>query len=236
MIETVSNFSKILSINSWFILLSSATKMVFPLNKTLSFLLSFFFSVINGSVCFSKDSCTLNSEPILILLVTCISPPINAISFFTIANPSPVPLWLRENELSICSKRSKILPRSFSGIPIPVSVTQKFRSKDVSVSLVTVVIRDTVPALVNFMALPIKFTNICFTLSASPNKAVLIFLSVTIFNVKPFSAASVSNIICNSFSSLFKLKKSFLIGSESDSILEKSSISFTIVNKFSLAV
>ena len=72
---------------------------------------------------------TRNVEPTPTVLETSTSPPMAVTMRRQIANPSPVPPNFRVVDWSACEKTSKIVESFSSGIPIPLSSTDRSISR-----------------------------------------------------------------------------------------------------------
>lgn len=78
-----------------------------------------------------------------------------------IANPRPVPPYLRDTDASACTNASKIFPTRSGGIPTPVSMTSP-RNQRTSLTAVSSEIENftaTKPSCVNLMALDARFQH-----------------------------------------------------------------------------
>jgi hypothetical protein len=95
-------------------------------------------------------------------------PSISPASCDAIARPSPVPPYRRVVDASACVKASKIDACFSGGIPIPVSLTAKWRTARSSLLLSQPTRRTTSPCSVNFTALLIRLTRICVSRRGSP--------------------------------------------------------------------
>src|SRR6266481_1552940 len=90
-------------------------------------------------------------------------PPCSSTIRREIVSPRPVPPFFRVLELSACWNSSKIVCRSASEIPGPVSDTETTKApSEVCASI------DTPPSSVNLMAFPARFRSTCVSRRSSP--------------------------------------------------------------------
>ena len=101
-----------------------------------------------------------NVLPLPGLLCTETWPPINSVSCLEIANPSPVPPYLRVVEASACSKAWNRRSICASVMPMPVSLTENSTSWQSAVSSRTRTWTATSPFSVNLTALLQKLIRI----------------------------------------------------------------------------
>ncbi len=112
----------------------------------------------------------VNFVPASGLLSTASSPPSVLTSRLVIANPRPVPPYLRDTDASACTNASKIFPTRSGGIPTPVSATSP-RNHRTSLTVMSSEIENftaTKPSCVNLMALDARFNTICRKRVGSP--------------------------------------------------------------------
>ena len=112
-------------------------------------------------------------------------PPIDSTSFLEIVNPSPVPPYRREVELSACWKASKMMACLSGGMPMPVSDTANF-----SWFAEWDTCKVTVPREVNLMALPSRLTSTCRRRPWSADTHSGVESSTTLFSSSLFRDAS----------------------------------------------
>ncbi len=123
-------------------------------------------SGISSSLRISNGAVRKNVLPLPNSLVQPIRPPINSTNPLLMANPRPVPPYLRVVEESAWVKRSKIISVLSAAIPIPVSTTLN-RSQPASSGSGSTR-RVTLPWSVNFSAFPIRLMRICRRRFGSP--------------------------------------------------------------------
>ena len=134
------------------VVLSSTTSIRLLLTSIPTSVNSSFFSA-----CFLKTAVNQNVDPFPSSLSTPILPPIISANRLDIANPRPVPPYLREVEVSTWEKDLKSLFIRSSGIPIPVSDISNLRVTSSSLSFSIVTRITTSPSFVNFTAFPARF-------------------------------------------------------------------------------
>ena len=137
--------------------------------------------------------------------------------------------------MSVCAwvKLSKILPILSSGIPIPVSVTEKKSlalPSDFDANFIRIMAS---PWSVNFMALFVRLINIWLILYGSPIRLLGTSLSISPVNFIPFSSAFILRVESKLSSTFCGLKLILSNVTFPDSILEKSKISLIITKRLS---
>ena len=176
----------------------------------------------------SETSCGMvkeKVEPSPYTLSTDSVPFIRLTRWRVMARPSPVPSTFLFRVLSTWEKESKILFRSFSLIPIPVSETEIFRMLRISLSTSFTTEMRMVPSLVNFTALFARLIRICRIRRLSPNNCAGRLGSMSKSRV---TSLSTSRVMMMFDTSLNRDMVSYWIGvifSFPDSILEKSRMS-----------
>ena len=146
-----------------------------------------------------------NVLPLPSSLVQPMRPPINCTKPLLIANPRPVPPYLRVVEESACVKRSKIISTLSAAIPIPVSTTLN-RSQLARLAWPPLVKPPPVesgsgstrsvtePRSVNFSAFPTRLRRICRSRFGSPTSPKGTPGRISRVSCKPRSRARASNI------------------------------------------
>jgi len=171
-------------------------------------------------------------EPFFDLLFTSIVPFMRSTSRFVIVSPRPVPpnsllLWP-----SCCWKALKIVFWSFTGIPIPVSITWIVRFPDwLPFNKTKPALIWIIPELVNLTAFPTRFSKIWRTLISSRRRLLGKLESISTMVSNLFSLQICSKIIMISFITSRRSKYSYSIFSRPASILERSRISLIIINR-----
>ena len=118
-----------------------------------------------------------------------IRPPIRWTSVEEIARPSPVPPNLRVVDPSAWLKASKMCACLFSGMPMPVSVTENCSFVDpacLESSRTAITMR---PRSVNLSALPTRLVSTCFSRTGSPTTALGRPGARSVLSSSPFFAA-----------------------------------------------
>ncbi len=159
-----------------------------------------------------------------------ICPPIRWTSVEEIARPSPVPPNLRVVDPSAWLKASKMCACLFSGMPMPVSVTENCSFVDpacLESSRTAITMR---PRSVNLSALPTRLVSTCFSRTGSPTTALGRPGAMSVLISSPFFAAWGDSSITTSATAPDRPNAIDSSSSLRDSIFEKSRMSLRIVS------
>ena len=186
-----------------------------------------------SDVCLSNRAVNQNVEPFPTSLSMPISPPINSASCLEMESPRPVPPYLRVVEPSAWVNGVKMAARRSSGIPMPVSRTEKRIMTDSASSDSVSALITTSPSWVNFMALPARLVIIWRILPGSPFNFDGTSGSILQISSRPASAARIASSSAVSSTVVLKSKSIISMLSFPASILEKSRMSLISSKRFS---
>ena len=160
-----------------------------------------------------------------------ISPPSRLVRVCAIVVPSPVPPCCRARPESTCSNGRKIRSLSSSGMPMPVSRTEKRRRMVSPRRPCDITFSATEPASVNLSALCSKFNSIWVRCALSPYRRKGTSSSIPTVSERRFSAACGCSIFCRRCTRSCRLNSTCLRCNFPASMAEMSSTSSTSSSK-----